>query len=104
MLDMISDIAVTIRPALAAMARAATGAATAMSLIMSSIEPRRRGSYMSVNSAVQHVASGLGTTLAGTIVAGGTGEPLRNFGTVGALAAAATLGSLWLAARIRPVD
>lgn len=77
---------------------------TAMSLIMSSIEPRRRGSFMSVNSAVQHVASGLGTTLGGTIVAGGAGEPLRNFGTVGVLAAVATLGSLWLAARIRPVD
>jgi predicted MFS family arabinose efflux permease len=77
---------------------------TAMSLIMSSIEPRRRGSFMSVNSAVQHVACGLGTTLGGTIVAGGAGEPLRNFGTVGALAAAATLASLWLAARIRPVE
>ncbi|MFM8536520.1 MAG: MFS transporter [Planctomycetaceae bacterium] len=35
---------------------------------------------------------------------GGAGAPLRNFGTVGALAAVATLGSLWLAARIRPVD
>jgi DHA1 family inner membrane transport protein len=75
---------------------------TAMSLIMSSIEPQRRGSYMSANSAVQHVASGVGATLGGMIVAGGAGEPLRNFGTVGILAAAATITSLWLAARIRP--
>lgn len=76
---------------------------TAMALITASIEPRRRGSFMSVNSSVQHVASGLGTTCAGLIVDGGAGEPLRHFGTVGILAAAVTLASLWLAARIRPV-
>lgn len=33
-----------------------------MSLITSSIEPRRRGSFVSANSAVQHIASGLGAT------------------------------------------
>lgn len=76
---------------------------TAMSLITSSIEPRRRGSFMSANSAVQHIASGLGATLGGMIVQGGSGEPLRHFGTVGILAAMTTLASLWLAARIRPV-
>ncbi len=76
---------------------------TAISLITSSIEPRRRGSFMSVNSSVQHVASGLGTTLAGLIVEGGAGEPLRYFGTVGILAAGVTIASLWVAARIRPV-
>ena len=76
---------------------------TAMSLITASIEPRRRGSFMSVNSSVQHVASGLGTMLAGLIVEGGAGEPLRHFGTVGSLAAVATIASLWVAARIRPV-
>jgi predicted MFS family arabinose efflux permease len=76
---------------------------TAMSLITSSIEPRRRGSFMSTNSSVQHVASGVGATLGGMIVEGGVGEPLRHFGTVGLLAAGATVASLWLAARIRPV-
>lgn len=76
---------------------------TAMSLITSSIEPSRRGSFMSVNSSVQHVASGLGTMLAGLIVEGGHGQPLRHFGTVGILAAVATVASLWVAARIRPV-
>jgi DHA1 family inner membrane transport protein len=69
----------------------------AMSLIMSSIEPRFRGSFMSANSAVQHVACGLGTALGGMILKGGTGEPLRNFGTVGMLAVGATIMSLWVA-------
>ena len=36
------------------------------------------------------------------IVEGGAGEPLRHFGTVGIVAAGATISSLWLAARIRP--
>jgi len=77
---------------------------TAMSMITSSIEPRRRGGFMSVNAAVQHVASGVGTTLGGMIVEGGAGEPLLHFGTVGMLAAGATIASLWLAARIQAVD
>ena len=76
---------------------------TAMSLITASIEPRRRGSFMSVNSSVQHVASGLGAMLGGLIIDGGAGEPLRHFGTVGIVAAAVTIASLWVAARIRPV-
>jgi predicted MFS family arabinose efflux permease len=84
------------------MATNAGRAVTAMALITASIEPRRRGGFMSINSSVQHVASGLGTTCAGLIVSGGAGEPLRHFGTVGILAAAITLASLCLAARIRP--
>ncbi len=87
----------------ALMATNAARAVTAMSLITTSIEPRRRGGFMSVNSSVQHVASGLGTTCAGLIVSGGAGEPLRHYGTVGILAATITLASLWVAARIRPV-
>ena len=75
----------------------------AMSLITSSIEPRRRGSFMAANSAVQHIASGVGATLSGMIVEGGAGEPLRHFGMVGTIAAGATIASLWLAARIRPL-
>lgn len=85
------------------MATNASRMVSAMALVMSSIEPRRRGSFMSANSAVQHVASGLGATLGGMIVSGGAGEPLHHFGIVGWLAAGATVASLWIAARIRPV-
>lgn len=76
---------------------------SAMSLITASIEPRMRGSFMSLNSSIQHVASGVGAMLGGMIIEGGAGEPVRNYGTVGILAAGATIASLWLAARIRPV-
>lgn len=86
------------------MASNASRMVTAMSLITASIEPRRRGGFMSINSSVQHIASGLGTTCGGWIVDGGAGEPLRHFGTVGILAAGVTLSSLWLAAHIRPTE
>jgi MFS transporter, DHA1 family, inner membrane transport protein len=75
---------------------------SAMSLIMASIEPRRRGGFMSVNSSVQHIASGLGTMCAGLIVEGDAGEPLQHLGTVGILAATITLASLVIARRVRP--
>ena len=58
---------------------------------------------MSVNSSVQHIASGLGTVCGGLIVQGGGGEPLRHYGTVGILAVAVTLTSLWFTDRVRPV-
>jgi len=76
---------------------------TAMSLITASIEPRRRGGFLSANASVQHIASGLGTMCGGLIVQGGAGEPLRHFGTVGLLATCTTLTGLWLARRVRPV-
>lgn len=85
------------------MATNAARMVTAMALITSSIEPRCRGSFMSLNSSVQHVASGLGTVIGGVIIEGGMGEPLRHFETVGILAAGSTVASLWLASRIRPV-
>jgi len=77
---------------------------TATSLITASIDPGRRGGFMSVNSSVQHVACGLGSTLGGLIVEGGAGEPLRHFGTVGILAASVTVASVFLASHIHPVE
>jgi predicted MFS family arabinose efflux permease len=75
---------------------------TAMSLITASIAPRARGSFMSMNYSIQQIAMGMGAALGGMIVEGDAGKPLRHFGTVGIVAAGATISSLWLAAHIRP--
>lgn len=75
---------------------------SAMTLVMASVDSGRRGAFMSVNSSVQNIASGLGTVCAGMILEGAPGQPLRNYGMVGLLAAAVTMGSLWIAPRIRP--
>jgi predicted MFS family arabinose efflux permease len=76
----------------------------AMAMITSSVEPGRRGAFLSANSSVQHIAAGLGAYLGGIIVSQSTTGQIEHFGTVGWIAAAATLASLWLAARIRVAD
>jgi predicted MFS family arabinose efflux permease len=76
----------------------------AMAMITGSVEPRRRGAFLSANSSVQHISAGLGSYLGGIIVSQSASGQIQHFGTVGWIAASATLGSLWLAARIRPAD
>ncbi|HEY4234521.1 MAG TPA: MFS transporter, partial [Lacipirellulaceae bacterium] len=73
----------------------------AMAMITSCVEPRRRGAFLSANASVQHVSSGLGAYLGGLIVAESAEGKIEHFGTVGWVAAAATLSSLWLAGRVR---
>ncbi|MBL8851458.1 MAG: MFS transporter [Planctomycetaceae bacterium] len=76
----------------------------AMAMVTSSVEPRRRGGFLSANSSVQHMASGLGAYLGGAIVTQSADGRIGHFGTVGWIAAFATLCSLWLAGRVRLVD
>jgi predicted MFS family arabinose efflux permease len=70
----------------------------------SSVEPHRRGGFLSANSSVQHIASGLAAYLGGAIISQSADGRLQNFGAVGWIAAASTLASIWLAGRIRVVD
>ena len=76
----------------------------AMAMVTSSVEPRRRGSFLSANSSVQHIACGLGAYIGGLIIAEGANHRIEHFGTVGWIAALSTALSLWLAGRIRIVD
>jgi MFS transporter, DHA1 family, inner membrane transport protein len=76
----------------------------AMAMVTSSVEPRRRGGFLSANSSVQHVAAGLGAYLGGIIIAQSADGRIEHFGTVGWIAAATTLASLWLAGRVRMAD
>lgn len=73
----------------------------AMAMVTSCVEPSRRGAFMSVNSSVQHIASGAGAYLGGLIISQNASGQLINLGVVGWLAAACTLISLWFAAKIR---
>lgn len=73
----------------------------AMAMVTSSVESRRRGAFLSANASVQHVSAGLGSYLGGLIVSQSAAGKILHFGTVGWIAAAATLSSLWLAGRVR---
>jgi len=75
-----------------------------LSIVTSSVEPSRRGGFMSANSAVQHLASGLGAFVSGKIIVTTPLGALDNFGKVGLMAVAATVLSLWLAGRVRPAE
>jgi predicted MFS family arabinose efflux permease len=74
----------------------------AMAMITGTVEPRRRGGFLSANSAVQHVATGVGAWLGGQMLAEGAGGRLLHFDRVGWVAAGFTLASLYLAGRLRP--
>ena len=72
-----------------------------LAIVTGSVAPRRRGGFMSANSAVQHLASGLGAFVGGKILITAADRSLERFGWVGVVAAAATLLSLWLAGLVR---
>jgi predicted MFS family arabinose efflux permease len=73
----------------------------AMAMVTSSVSSRNRGSFMSVNSSVQSMGSGLAAFVGGAIIAELPDGRLLNFDRVGYLAVAATLLSLPLARRLR---
>ena len=76
----------------------------AMAMVTSSVEPRRRGGFLSANASLQHVASGIGASIGGAIISENADGKLEHFGTVGWIAAGATVLSLWLAGRVRVAD
>jgi predicted MFS family arabinose efflux permease len=76
----------------------------ALAMVMGSVEGRRRGGFMSANSAVQQLSAGLGASIAGRILGESSDGSLRHFDRVGLLALVMTLLSLWLAGRVRPAD
>ena len=76
----------------------------AMAMVTGSVEPRRRGGFMSANSAVQHISTGFGAYLGGKILQKGADGTLLYFDRVGLIAVASTLLSLWLAGRVRPAQ
>lgn len=73
----------------------------AMAMITGSVEPHRRGGFLSANSSVQHISCGIGAYLGGLIITQAEGGPIGNFGTVGWIAAISTAFTLWLAGRVR---
>ncbi len=76
----------------------------AMAMITSSIEPSRRGGFLSANSSVQHISCGVAAYIGGATIAISDTGKVEHFGAVGWIAAAASIASLWLAGRIRISD
>lgn len=76
----------------------------AMTLMTSCVLPQRRGSFLSVSSAVQQLASGVAVLIASNIIVNGADGTLHHFGWVGVVACAATVISILLSLRIKEVS
>jgi MFS transporter, DHA1 family, inner membrane transport protein len=74
----------------------------ALTMITGSVERRLRGGFMSANSAIQHLASGVGASIGGHVLVRAADGTQHHFNRVGLFAALATALSLWLAGRVRP--
>ncbi|MBX9626099.1 MAG: MFS transporter [Gemmataceae bacterium] len=75
----------------------------AQAMMLGAAAPRVRGAFMSLNTAVQHLATGLAPTIAGLIIAEGPDGRLTGFGLVGWVGAATAVASLGLAGKLKPV-
>ncbi len=73
--------------------------------IVSSVTlPQQRGGFMSINSSVQQLASGVAANIGGAIVVEGAGGRIENYGWVGWFSIALIVACVFLAGRVKPVD
>lgn len=76
----------------------------AMALITSTVTPKNRGSFMSLNSAVQQFSSAAASYLAGIIIVKSADGQLQNYDLVGFIAISFSFISLFLIKKIRTVE
>lgn len=75
----------------------------AMPLITNSAAPRVRGSFMSLNSAVQQLSAGAAAWLSGLVLHKDADGTLTGYPLVGIFAAGCVVASVYLAGHLRPV-
>ena len=74
--------------------------APGFTLVTSAVEPRHRGGFLSVNTAIQQIASGMAAMVAGHIVVRAQGGGLLHYEITGYLGIGVLLLSIFLASRI----
>jgi predicted MFS family arabinose efflux permease len=75
----------------------------AQAMMLGACKPAVRGAFMSLNTAVQHLATGLAPTIAGAILTEAPDGKLEHFPLVGLVAAATAAVSLLVAGWLKPV-
>jgi DHA1 family inner membrane transport protein len=75
-----------------------SGRGIPMQALMTTVpEPAQRGAFLSVNSAIQSIGTGLGAWFGGLLLSSGTGSEILGYGTNGWCAVAMTLlGVVWV--------
>ncbi|MBV6407536.1 MAG: Purine efflux pump PbuE [Rhodocyclaceae bacterium] len=73
----------------------------AMAIVTSAVEPRLRGTFLSISGATQQLASGAAAWIGGMVIAQDAAGQIVRYGWVGFMAVGATLLAMALAGRIR---
>jgi predicted MFS family arabinose efflux permease len=73
----------------------------AMAIMTSAVQPRLRGTFLSLNGAVQNLFSGVASLVGGLLITQNAGGKVVGYGNAGWLAMGATLITLFLVGRIR---
>ncbi len=68
------------------------------------VTPQQRGGFMSINSSVQQLSTGLAAMIGGAIVHKTAEGRIENYALVGYFSMVLILASVWLAGRIRPLE
>jgi predicted MFS family arabinose efflux permease len=76
----------------------------AFSMITSSVEPKKRGSFMSINSSVQQLASFIATFGAGLFISNTPTHELVNFNYIGIFSCIATLACIAISFKVSKVS
>jgi predicted MFS family arabinose efflux permease len=74
----------------------------AVAILQGAVVPELRGSFMSLNAALQQLSAGIASLVAAAMVGRGPGGELTNFGTVGWLSILATGWAIAVATTVRP--
>jgi predicted MFS family arabinose efflux permease len=76
----------------------------ATTMVTSTVHPKNRGSFMSINSSIQQLSSGTASFLAGMVILKNADGSLSHYNWIGFFAIAASLLSLYVAQKLRSAD
>lgn len=74
-----------------------------MALVSSVVTPQQRGSFMSINSSLQQITTGMAAFVAGTIVTKAPNGQLIHYTWIGYIAICATLATIVIAKKLKPI-
>jgi DHA1 family inner membrane transport protein len=76
----------------------------ATTMVTSTVHPKNRGSFMSINSSIQQLSSGTASFFAGMVILKNQDGSLSHYNWIGFFAIAASFLSLYVAQKLRSAD
>jgi MFS family permease len=76
----------------------------AQAMVTATVEPKNRGSFMSIVSSMQQLSAGLASYIAGLVVVKQANGEMLNYNWVGVMSVTAAIFTLFLVRRITAAD